>query len=178
MADSLSWNSQDAAGRLAPLRLRRHLVGGRMSFGIATPSTTLCEAPCPWHALRAVVLSRPRLWLMEPPTALGLEVALQKLSLIGASLSRSGSRSSSTRWSASSWALSEWLCFGVRIRSALAYLELLWDPSVLVCVGGESSSSSSSSSSGRGSSRSSSRRSRGSRSSSSSSSRSSSSSSM
>ena len=67
----------------------------------------------PWHALRAVMLSRPRLWLMEPPTALGLEVALQKLSLPDASPSR---------------ALSEWLCLGVCIRSAIAYLVLLWDP--------------------------------------------------
>ncbi len=81
MADSLSWNSHGAAGRLAPLR--RRLVGGHMSIGIATPSTTsdfLRSAmllPC--HDLRAVLLSRPRLSLTEPPTTLGFEVALQKL---------------------------------------------------------------------------------------------------
>ena len=114
MADSLSWNSHGAAGRLAPLRLRRHLVGGHMSIGIATPSTTsdflrsAMSLPC--HALRAVLLSRPRLWLMEPPTALGLEVTLQKLSLPDASPSR---------------ARSEWLCLGVCFRSAFAYLVLL-----------------------------------------------------
>ena len=139
MADSLSWNSHGAAGRLAPLRLRRHLVGGRMPnrsgecvqrfsprfcLGFATPSTTsdslrsAMSLPC--HALRAVLLSRPRLSLMEPPTALGLEVALQKLSLPDASPSR---------------ARSEWLCLGVCIRSAIAYLVLLWVLSKSAAVG-------------------------------------------
>ena len=138
MADSLSWNSLCSWSHSAS---EASATPGRRPY--AHPQRCMCSAIfasiLPWlrHPVDNVRLSakchgaalpcssrraalQATALLLEPPTALGLEVALQKLSLPDASPSR---------------ARSEWLCLGECIRSAIAYLVLLWVLSKSAAVG-------------------------------------------